>query len=88
MNKFIAAFTLTIFAAFMIISVMLLPEYGSYQNKHVADYYLQYGLNQTGSANIVNSIVWDYRAYDTLGEETVLVIATIGIILVVGRRVV
>ena len=49
-------------------------------------YYIQNGLEKTGSANIVNSIVWDFRGYDTLGEETVLFTATIGVILIIRRK--
>ncbi|MEW5817212.1 MAG: hydrogen gas-evolving membrane-bound hydrogenase subunit E, partial [Spirochaetota bacterium] len=40
--------------------------------------YLAGGLKETGSANIVTSIILDYRAYDTLGEATVLFTAIIG----------
>jgi len=40
--------------------------------------YLAEGLGQTGSANIVTAILLDYRAYDTLGEATVLFAAIIG----------
>ena len=83
---FFAVFIITIFAAFMISAALLLPTFGAYENKQVADYYLANALNYTGSANAVNSIVWDFRGYDTLGEETVLVIATIGVVLIVGRR--
>jgi multisubunit Na+/H+ antiporter MnhB subunit len=86
MNRPIAILVIAIFGAFMISTTLLLPEFGSYQNKGVADYYLGHALEDTGSANTVNSIVWDYRSYDTLGEETVLIIATIGIVLVAGRR--
>jgi len=71
---------------FLFMAVFLLPEYGAYQNKQVSDYYLEHGLEDTGSPSIVNAIVWDYRSYDTLGEEIVLVAATIGIVLLAGRR--
>jgi multicomponent Na+:H+ antiporter subunit B len=40
--------------------------------------YLEKGLEQTGSSNIVTGILLDYRAYDTLGEATVLFTAIIG----------
>ena len=86
MNKIAGGFVIALFGSFILMAALLLPEYGSYQNKDVADYYLSYALNETGSANVVNSIVWDYRSYDTLGEETVLIIATIGIVLLVGKR--
>jgi multicomponent Na+:H+ antiporter subunit B len=40
--------------------------------------YIDKGLQDTGAANIVTSIYLDYRAYDTLGEATVLFTAVIG----------
>jgi multicomponent Na+:H+ antiporter subunit B len=43
-----------------------------------SNHYLKQGLAQTGSANIVTSVILDYRAYDTLGEATVLFTAIIG----------
>lgn len=36
------------------------------------DYYLRNGQRETGSNNIVTSVVFDYRGFDTLGEATVL----------------
>ena len=42
-------------------------------NKYLAD-----GLKETGAVNIVTSVLLDYRAYDTLGEATVLFAAVIG----------
>ena len=43
-----------------------------------SNHYLKEGLKETGSANIVTSVILDYRAYDTLGEATVLFTAIIG----------
>lgn len=40
--------------------------------------YIQRGLADTGAPNIVTSIYLDYRAYDTLGEATVLFASVIG----------
>ncbi len=38
------------------------------------DYYLRNGQTETGSNNLVTSVVFDYRVFDTLGEATVLFI--------------
>ncbi len=40
--------------------------------------YINRGLQDTGAPNIVTSVYLDYRAYDTLGEATVLFTAVIG----------
>jgi len=37
---------------------------------------------QTGAANVVTSVVWGYRGYDTLGEATVLFTAVVGVVMV------
>lgn len=40
--------------------------------------YIRQGLEKTGAANLVSAIILDYRAYDTLGEATVLFTAILG----------
>jgi multisubunit Na+/H+ antiporter MnhB subunit len=84
MRNEIKGFLAAIFGLIIIATAFLLPAFGSFQNKHVANYYLENGLEDTGSANLVNAIVWDYRGYDTLGEETILFVAVMGIFVVIG----
>lgn len=43
------------------------------------DYFLRHGQEQTGANNIVTSVVFDYRGFDTLGEATVLFTAVLGV---------
>lgn len=43
------------------------------------DYFIHNGQNQTGANNIVTSIVFDYRGYDTIGEASVLFTAVLGV---------
>jgi len=45
----------------------------------VGKYYIDKGREETGAANIVTSVVVNYRGFDTLGEVTILFIAAIGI---------
>jgi len=61
-----------------------LPEFG-YPIMRVASTYVKDGLAQTGAANIVSSVILDYRAFDTLGEATVLFTAVIGVMAIVRR---
>ncbi|MBN3039448.1 MAG: DUF4040 domain-containing protein [Candidatus Omnitrophica bacterium] len=61
-----------------------LPEFG-YPTMKVASTYLKEGFEKTGAANIVASVILDYRAYDTLGEATVLFTAVIGVLAIVRR---
>jgi len=55
----------------------------------VAADYLKNAAEQTGAANSVMGILLDYRAYDTLGEATVIFVAILGayvVLRVVGRK--
>jgi len=48
--------------------------------------YVREGLRQTGAANLVSSVILDYRAYDTLGEATVLFTSIIGATVILRER--
>ena len=48
--------------------------------------YIEKGLEQTGAANLVTSVILDYRAYDTLGEATVLFTSIIGATVILRRK--
>ena len=72
-----------------------LPPYGSFPLRQVdgktgsavGQQYLENATWQTGTANVVTTIVWGYRGYDTLGESTVLFTAVIGVVMVLRRLV-
>lgn len=59
-----------------------LPEFGTAVFTQVPDAasrtYISEGLMKTGAANLVASVILDFRAYDTLGEATVLFTSIIG----------
>ena len=61
-----------------------LPEFG-YPTMRVAKTYLKDGLPATGAVNLVASVILDFRAYDTLGEATILFTAVIGVLAIVRR---
>jgi len=67
-----------------------LPDFGTPIYAEVLDAasqtYIKEGLNQTGAANIVSSVILDYRAYDTLGEATVLFTSIIGATVILRER--
>ncbi len=47
---------------------------------------LQQGTEETGTANLVTSVVLGYRGYDTLGELSILFTAALVLGVVLGRR--
>ncbi|MHC4571701.1 MAG: hydrogen gas-evolving membrane-bound hydrogenase subunit E [Planctomycetota bacterium] len=48
--------------------------------------YVSEGLAKTGAANIVASVILDFRAYDTLGEATVLFTSIIGATVILRKK--
>jgi len=48
--------------------------------------YLRDGLADTGAPNIVTAVLLDFRAWDTLGEATVLFCAALGTVAVLRRK--
>ena len=81
----IAIAFIAIFICFFVNSAMrALPPFGTPYLK-VASTYLAEGKNLTGAANLVASVILDFRAYDTLGEATVLFTAVIGVVVVLRR---
>lgn len=64
--------------------VAALPEYGSADhpvNNEVSARYIESGLQETGAVNIVTGMILDYRAFDTLGESSVLFTAAMAVLL-------
>ena len=73
-----------IFLSCAFIALKGLPVFG-FPIMRVAQSYLDTGMNSTGATNLVSSIILDFRAYDTLGEATVLFTAVIGVLAVLRR---
>ncbi len=53
--------------------------FGSPPISDMDDYFIHHGQEQTGANNIVTSIVFDFRGFDTLGEATILFTAVLGV---------
>lgn len=72
--------TVAALAALFFLSIPVfraLPAFGD-PLMHTGAAYLADGAADTGAANLVAAIILDYRAYDTLGEVTVLFAAVLG----------
>ena len=67
-----------------------LPEFGvpvfARLSGTASEAYISRGLDHTGATNLVTSVYLDYRAYDTLGEATVLFTAVIGATVILRDR--
>lgn len=66
------------------------PEFGTPVMQRFADApsltFLHSGLVETGAPNMVTAVLLDFRAWDTLGEATVLLCAALGAAAVLRRN--
>ena len=65
-----------------------MPHYGDPDapaHQHVAPRYIEGSPKEIGLPNMVTSVLASYRAYDTLGEVTVIFTAGIGVLILLGR---
>ena len=72
--------------ALLMFTVTNLPSFGSPDhpiNNEVSARYIEKGLQETGAVNIVTGMILDYRAFDTLGESTVLFTAAMVVLFMV-----
>lgn len=84
LNTLITAVFIAVFLFIVSGVIKDLPEFG-YPIMKVASFYIKEGFKGTGATNIVSSIVLDYRAFDALGEVTVLFAAVVGVLSIVRR---
>lgn len=84
LNTSITVLFILVFLTMSYIAIKELPNFGAPIMKVAKTYVIQ-GLTRTGAANLVSGVILDFRAYDTLGEATVLFTAVIGVISVMRR---
>jgi len=77
MRKWVSVILLGFVAAGFFIVLSGIP-FGN-NRMDVAKYYIDNGITETGAVNIVTAVVVNYRALDTLGEVTVLFVASLGL---------
>jgi multisubunit Na+/H+ antiporter MnhB subunit len=80
MRKEFTVVVFCVFFAFLFFSLYDLHEFGEPPSE-MDDYIIQNAQNETGANNVVTSVVFDYRGYDTLGEATVLFTAIAGVMI-------
>lgn len=62
----------------LVITVAEMPAFGAIDTpayNYVARRYIEGTIEETGAINAIAAIITDYRAFDTLGEATVLFVA-------------
>lgn len=80
--------SLIFFGLFLVFAFMAyqgLPKFGE-PLMTVSSKYLEQSVIETGASNTVMAILLDYRAYDTLGEATVIFTAILGAFVVLRSK--
>ena len=73
---------LLVVVAFLVLGVLppIMRDFG-YPPSDMDDYIIENAQEETGNNNVVTSVVFDYRMFDTLGEATILFTAVTGVLL-------
>lgn len=82
MKKIFFIMTLVLLWGLMVASIVQMPTSGDIENPSyniTTHYYINKSIRDTNAPNIVSAIINDYRAFDTLGEATVLFISIIAV---------
>ena len=87
MRKIVALAALLIVSGFLLISAVDMHEFGAPAVSDMDDYMIENAQEEVSTNNVVTSVVFDYRGFDTLGEATVLFTAVVGVSLLFRRRV-
>ena len=87
MRQVVGLILLLVLVAFLVGGVLppIMHDFG-YPPSDMDDYIIENAQEETGSNNVVASVVFDYRGLDTLGEATILFTAVTGVLLLLRTR--
>lgn len=75
--------------AALVYGTLDIPAFGDRNapsQQHVAPYYIEKSMQDTGVPNMVTAVLASYRGFDTLGEVVVIFTAGIAVSLLIGGR--
>lgn len=81
MRQVIGLIVLLVVIAFLVSGMLLFIHPFGAPPSDMDDYIIENAQEETGSNNVVTSVVFDYRALDTYGEATILFTAVTGVLL-------
>lgn len=87
MRQVVGLILLLVLVAFLVWGMLppIMHDFG-YPPSDMDDYIIENAQEETGSNNVVASVVFDYRALDTYGEATILFTAVMGVLLLLRTR--
>ncbi|MBD3334005.1 MAG: hypothetical protein GF355_00645 [Candidatus Eisenbacteria bacterium] len=80
---------LVVFGVLFLLTVIDLPPRGAVDSpasEHVSPHYILRAKKEMETPNLVTAVLADYRAYDTLGETTVIFAGGLACLLILYRR--
>lgn len=84
-RKRIFAVAGTVFFGLFAYASVDLPPWGSYRGPY-GDVIARVGVFERHATDIVNAINYDYRGFDTMGEEFILFTAVVGVMMLLRRE--
>jgi multisubunit Na+/H+ antiporter MnhB subunit len=85
MRRPIALAALLIVLGFFLLAAFEMHSFGSPAYEDMDKYIIENAQIEASVNNVVTSVVFDYRGFDTLGEATVLFTAVVGVSVVFRR---
>lgn len=80
MRKTATILSLGIVIILFVAAALLMHPFGE-PPADMDDYIIDNAQSETGANNVVTSVVFDYRGYDTLGEATILFTAVTAVVM-------
>lgn len=74
-----------VFFGAWILAIRNLPPFGYYRGPY-GDVIARVGVYERHATDVVNAINYDYRGFDTLGEEFILFTAAVGVMMLLRRE--
>ena len=77
------AILLILLAGFLQVAVGL--PFGKPARTDMDDYFLAHAQDQAAANNVVTSVVFDFRGYDTMGEAFILIVSVTGALAILRK---
>jgi multisubunit Na+/H+ antiporter MnhB subunit len=81
MRRVTGLISLLVLVVILVWGMLLIHPFGYPEASDMDNYILENAQEETGSNNVVTSVIFDYRGFDTLGEATILFTAVTGVLL-------
>ena len=81
MRRVTGLISLFVLVVILVWGMLLIHPFGYPEASDMDNYILENAQEETGSNNVVTSVIFDYRGFDTLGEATILFTAVTGVLL-------